>query len=310
MCVTSRHKRVFWLLALGLGAIIMASCGGVEDNSVPVKPLPPGPIDSDSDGIRDSFDNCPMIWNQSQSDVDGDGIGDSCDTDADNDGIDDAVDNCPLTPNTDQLDTDGDGIGEICDDNDNDLIGNLVDNCVETFNPFQEDLDGDGIGDVCDPDDDNDMVDDTIDNCPRVYNPSQTDADLDGLGTACDDEELSIVLWDSTASLQGKLCAQNEQILYPIVVTLRNTGNVKASLLSVTCALYDKTELVGSVTREAGITPLTHCDPPEAVSSDVPLEIAGCGGEATFTIYVVSQFITRAEVSVISFTKRDNPDCQ
>jgi len=39
-------------------------------------PLP----DADSDGIRDSFDNCPNTFNPDQADNDGDDIGDVCDT--------------------------------------------------------------------------------------------------------------------------------------------------------------------------------------------------------------------------------------
>lgn len=306
----TRHKTLWYLLTLSLAAVIIASCGGVEDNSVPVEPLPPGPVDSDSDGIRDSFDNCPDIWNQSQSDIDSDGLGDSCDTDSDNDGIDDVDDNCPFVANPDQEDADADGIGEVCDDNDNDEIINPDDNCPDLFNPFQQDLDGDGEGDICDPDDDNDGVYDTIDNCATVFNPSQTDADLDGFGTACDDEELSIVLWDSTADLQGKICSETEQILYPIQVTLRNTGNVTAEIIAVSLRLYDKTEFVATVTFDAGITVLSHCDPLLEVSSNVPFAVTGCGGQETFVVYVVSQFITRAEVSVINYAKDDDPDCQ
>jgi LPXTG-site transpeptidase (sortase) family protein len=37
-------------------------------------------LDSDGDGIDDSIDNCPLIFNAHQEDADGDGFGDACDT--------------------------------------------------------------------------------------------------------------------------------------------------------------------------------------------------------------------------------------
>jgi hypothetical protein len=54
-----------------------------QDEPTP-KPQPkptPQPIDTDKDGIIDNEDNCPLIKNPDQSDVDGDGIGDVCDND-------------------------------------------------------------------------------------------------------------------------------------------------------------------------------------------------------------------------------------
>ena len=39
------------------------------------------PPDSDNDGIIDSADNCPNTYNPNQTDLDGDGIGNACDTD-------------------------------------------------------------------------------------------------------------------------------------------------------------------------------------------------------------------------------------
>ncbi len=36
------------------------------------------PLDSDSDGVFDSADNCPNVFNPNQRDTDGDGVGDAC----------------------------------------------------------------------------------------------------------------------------------------------------------------------------------------------------------------------------------------
>ncbi len=71
--------------------------------------------DSDNDGLKDDVDNCPFIANADQFDTDGDGIGNSCDTDDDNDSVIDTKDNCPLQPNPDQADRDHDGLGDVCD---------------------------------------------------------------------------------------------------------------------------------------------------------------------------------------------------
>ncbi len=86
-------------------------------------------LDSDGDGLPNYEDNCPYNYNPSQSDVDGDGVGDACDfgdsggggggsgdpTDSDFDGLLDSDDNCPLVFNPDQTDDDGNGIGNVCE---------------------------------------------------------------------------------------------------------------------------------------------------------------------------------------------------
>lgn len=151
------------------------------------------PPDQDGDGIADAADNCPLVANANQADVDGDGIGDLCDPDNDNDGVPNLQDNCPLTRNPDQLDTDGDGLGNACDnDDDNDGVLDAADNCPVSVNPDQADLDGDHIGNVCDPDDDNDGIEDAVDNCPIASNPNQLDSDSDSLGDVCDATPLPV----------------------------------------------------------------------------------------------------------------------
>lgn len=71
--------------------------------------------DADMDGIPDDMDNCPSVVNFDQTDSDGDGIGNACDTDFDADGVANEVDNCPLVANSSQADADGDGVGDLCD---------------------------------------------------------------------------------------------------------------------------------------------------------------------------------------------------
>jgi hypothetical protein len=57
--------------------------------------------DMDLDGVPDSVDNCPTVYNPDQKDTDGDGIGDVCD-------------NCPTVANSNQSDTSGSGMGDAC----------------------------------------------------------------------------------------------------------------------------------------------------------------------------------------------------
>ncbi len=71
--------------------------------------------DNDGDGVVDAFDNAPLSYNPSQTDLDADGIGDVADLDLDGDTIDNEFDNAPLDFNQQQEDTDGDGWGDATD---------------------------------------------------------------------------------------------------------------------------------------------------------------------------------------------------
>ncbi len=88
-------------------------------------------LDTDGDNIVNGLDNCPMIVNPGQGDINNDGEGDACDTDIDGDDIVNSRDNCLSIANQDQSDLNGDGEGDVCDNNDGDVVitdpvGNVV----------------------------------------------------------------------------------------------------------------------------------------------------------------------------------------
>jgi thrombospondin type 3 repeat protein len=59
------------------------------------------------------------VFNPDQTDSNGDGVGDACvprmPIDSDRDGLIDSDDNCPFVFNPDQADKDADGVGDLCD---------------------------------------------------------------------------------------------------------------------------------------------------------------------------------------------------
>ncbi|MEM7360221.1 MAG: thrombospondin type 3 repeat-containing protein [Pseudomonadota bacterium] len=133
-----------------------------------------GDNDDDDDLVLDNADNCPLVANFDQADLDGDNIGDLCDADADGDGVnagDDSDDFDPLS----------------CSD----LDGDQCNDCSSgTFNLDADgaDNDVDGLCDIGDLNDDNDLFLDANDNCPFVVNDDQANLDNDAFGDACDSD--------------------------------------------------------------------------------------------------------------------------
>ena len=179
-------------------------------NNFTSEPFPDGILDCLSFTYVDSVDNCIYnsgidIVNNITLDTISDGVPD-CLTD-----FDYSIYYNPL-----QTDVDGDGIGNSCDDDDGGQIGCLdteacnyvfwadepcIDCCVYCFlndcdtypstyydcDGYCSDLNNDGV-----PDDiDDDSVCDFVDNCVSVWNPGQIDSDSDGVGDACEDVSLN-----------------------------------------------------------------------------------------------------------------------
>jgi len=157
---------------------------GCDDNC----PLIPNPAQSDmeSDGVGDVCDNCPADSNPTQDDLDGDLLGDACDPDIDGDGQQQDLYGvkCSVVPDANGNPTAASRIA-FCTDGVTLCFRNLEcvlagaglcqcdDNCSEAHDPLQFDHDGDDVGSVCD-------------NCFTTPNTGQLDNDFDSLGNACD----------------------------------------------------------------------------------------------------------------------------
>ena len=130
-------------LAVGLGKCASGVVVDSSEDPVPVmldvrftmqvkraRPLIlPDMGDFDGDGRLNATDNCVLVSNPDQQDLDSNGVGDTCSLvdvnvgavfrDSDIDGVADIVDNCLWVPNPFQTDSSGgipDGIGDACDE--------------------------------------------------------------------------------------------------------------------------------------------------------------------------------------------------
>ena len=187
-------------------------------------------------------DNCPLVNNVDQKDVDGDGIGDVCDTDIDGDGIANALDNCPSIANADQVDTDTDGAGDVCDAFPSDATEAL-------------DTDGDGIGNNADTDDDGDGVPDVSDAFPLNAEAS-VDTDGDGKPDTIDQSKVPVFNDFESGIGSGWLFPNTSSpaVIWGISTSRSVSGTQSLTLAAFRAADHSATSATASFTANTGST--------------------------------------------------------
>lgn len=146
------------------GFALAANIMGVWGHTPRVR-NPSVPVDSDSDGVADTLDKCPL----QPEDNDGFEDGDGCpELDNDADGVPDSLDKCPLVAEDVDRFSDDDGCPDF--DNDMDGVPDSLDKCIG----IAEDIDSVEDDDGCpDWDNDKDNIPDTLDKCindPETFN--------------------------------------------------------------------------------------------------------------------------------------------
>ena len=102
--------------------------------------------DDDGDGTDDATDGCPLDATKSAPGQCGCGVPD---IDTDGDGVADCLDNCPAVANPSQTDCDGNGIGEACETFTDCNANGIPDSC-DLASGFAKDCNGNGKPDSCD----------------------------------------------------------------------------------------------------------------------------------------------------------------
>ncbi|MBD3167946.1 MAG: OmpA family protein [candidate division Zixibacteria bacterium] len=118
-----------------------------------------GGKDTDKDGVKDEFDQCPDTPLGAMVDANG------CPLDEDNDGVYDGLDQCPNTPRGARVDVNGCPM-----DSDKDGIFDGIDKCPNTPSGISVDSKG------CPMDEDDDGVPDYKDKCPGTPSGATVDA--------------------------------------------------------------------------------------------------------------------------------------
>ena len=169
-------------------------------------PDPPATNDDlDGDGVANQDDYCP--GGDDTVDTDEDGVPDDCDDepfDYDNDRIIDDDDNCPLMFNPNQEDLNGDNTGDACDD---DIDGDGVENSLPLNLSDESNLDACPYVDASGQDGDRDGCIDQTEavQCPTCNTTNQSGGEGNGITLLDPDDATTIVFVGGTGIVGGGL---------------------------------------------------------------------------------------------------------
>ena len=159
--------------------------------------------------------------------MDGDGIGDACETDTDGDGIIDTLDNCVRDTfsweSVHEIDHDQDGCRDLDRDadDDGDNLLDLSDDCPTGEINWNSSFDHDNDGchdDREDFDDDSDGFEDSVDTCPRGY------VGISGVGMDFDQDGCVDSIEDDDDDNDGVLDASDECRFTPPNLEVEENG--------------------------------------------------------------------------------------
>jgi OOP family OmpA-OmpF porin len=167
----------------------------------------PAVVDTDGDGVPDSYDRCPGTAPGTAVDEFG------CAPDSDGDGVVDMDDRCPDTPAGVRVNREG-----CPPDSDGDGVHDDADRCPNTARGVRVGADG------CEPDEDSDGVVDRLDRCPGT--PRNTQVDVRGCEIR-EEIELPGVNFETNSD---RLLAGAESELDAAAATLRKNPGISVEV--------------------------------------------------------------------------------
>ena len=174
------------------------ACG--VNHSIALRYIDPTDNDIDGDGIPNETDNCPSVPNPTQTDCDGNGVGDAC-----------------------ELDCNGNGLADVCETRNgttSDCNNNHIPDSCDILSGVLQDCNHNTIADVC-----------------EVLSGAVTDQNLNGIPDTCEVSSVSGVVPVSGSSTGGtavKIIGTNFFSELPVSVTFGGAPATDVVVVSLT----------------------------------------------------------------------------